>query len=40
MDLTISFVALDKQGRFGAATTNKSFQYAVTTPSFSEVLEK
>jgi isoaspartyl peptidase/L-asparaginase-like protein (Ntn-hydrolase superfamily) len=40
MDLTISFIALDKQGRFGAATTNKSFQYAVTTPSFSEVLEK
>lgn len=40
MNLTISFVALDKHGRFGAATTNKSFQYAVTTPSFSQVLEK
>jgi isoaspartyl peptidase/L-asparaginase-like protein (Ntn-hydrolase superfamily) len=40
MDLTISFIALDKQGRFGAATTNKNFQYAVTTPSFSKVLEK
>lgn len=40
MNLTISFIALDKHGRFGVATTNKTFQYAVTTPSFSRVLEK
>ena len=39
MNLTISFIALDKHGRFGAATTNKNFQYAVTTASFSRVLE-
>lgn len=36
-DLAINFIALDKQGRFGAAGTGQGFQYAVTTPDFSRV---
>ena len=36
-DLSINFVALDKQGRFGAAGTGK-FPYSVTYPGFSEVM--
>lgn len=36
--LSVSFVALDKHGRFGAATAGQGFQFAVTTPSFSQVL--
>lgn len=35
--LSINFIALDKQGRFGAAGTDASFQFAVTTPHHSEV---
>lgn len=38
MDLSINFVALDKQGRFGAAGSAQGFQYAMTTRSRSEVL--
>jgi isoaspartyl peptidase/L-asparaginase-like protein (Ntn-hydrolase superfamily) len=38
LDLSINFVALDKQGRFGAAGTNKEFQFAATTSSSSRVL--
>ena len=37
-DLSISFVALDKQGRFGAAGSAKGFPYSVTTASSSRVL--
>ncbi len=37
-ELHLNFVALDKQGRFGAAGTNEGFQYAVTYPGYSEVL--
>jgi isoaspartyl peptidase/L-asparaginase-like protein (Ntn-hydrolase superfamily) len=37
LDLSISFVALDKQGRYGAASTGQGFQYAVTTGSFSRL---
>ena len=37
-ELSICFVALDKQGRYGAAASNQSFPYAVTTPDSSEVL--
>jgi len=33
------FVALDRQGRFGAATTLPSFSYAVATEDFSRVVE-
>jgi N4-(beta-N-acetylglucosaminyl)-L-asparaginase len=36
-DLNINFVALDKQGRFGAAGTAKGFPFAVTTKSFSRI---
>jgi isoaspartyl peptidase/L-asparaginase-like protein (Ntn-hydrolase superfamily) len=36
-DLRVSFVALDKHGRFGAGTAGQGFPYSVTTPSFSEV---
>jgi N4-(beta-N-acetylglucosaminyl)-L-asparaginase len=36
-DLNINFVALDKQGRFGAAGTGKGFPFSVTTKSFSRV---
>jgi isoaspartyl peptidase/L-asparaginase-like protein (Ntn-hydrolase superfamily) len=36
-DLGINFVAVDKQGRYGAAGTGDGFEYAVATPRFSEV---
>lgn len=36
--LNISFVALDKQGRYGAATSQSDFPYAVTTKGSSRVL--
>jgi isoaspartyl peptidase/L-asparaginase-like protein (Ntn-hydrolase superfamily) len=36
-DLGIHFIALDKQGRFGAAGT-KDFPHSVTYPGFSQVL--
>lgn len=36
--LSINFVALDKYGRFGAAGTDKGFQFAVATPSGSHIL--
>ena len=38
LDLSINFVALDKQGRFGAAGTDKNFQFSATTTSSSRVL--
>jgi isoaspartyl peptidase/L-asparaginase-like protein (Ntn-hydrolase superfamily) len=38
VDLSINFVALDKQGRFGAAGTGRGFEYAVATASRSTVL--
>ncbi len=37
-DLSINFVALDKQGRFGAAGTGNGFPYSVTTTDRSVVL--
>ena len=37
MDLAINFIAIDKQGEFGAAGTQANFPYSVTTPTFSEV---
>ena len=36
-DLSINFIALDKQGRFGAAGTDAGFQYAVATTGSSEL---
>lgn len=36
-DLSINFIALDRQGRFGAAGTGQGFQYSVATRSFSRV---
>ncbi len=39
IDLNIFFIALDKNGRYGAAGTGKGFQYAVTTPKRSGILE-
>ena len=38
-DLSINFVAIDKQGRFGAAGTGQGFQFSITTPARSEVLQ-
>jgi isoaspartyl peptidase/L-asparaginase-like protein (Ntn-hydrolase superfamily) len=38
LDLSINFIALDKQGRFGAAGTDKDFQFAATTATSSRVL--
>jgi isoaspartyl peptidase/L-asparaginase-like protein (Ntn-hydrolase superfamily) len=38
LDLSINFVALDKQGRFGAAGTDAKFQYSVTSHDSSQVL--
>jgi isoaspartyl peptidase/L-asparaginase-like protein (Ntn-hydrolase superfamily) len=37
-DLSINFVAVDKFGRYGAAGTDKTFRFAVTTSSTSQVL--
>jgi len=39
MGISVSFVALDKQGRFGAAGSAAGFQYAVTTKQSSRVLK-
>jgi N4-(beta-N-acetylglucosaminyl)-L-asparaginase len=38
LNLSINFVALDKRGRFGAAGTDKGFQYSVATTGSSQVL--
>ena len=37
--LNVNFVALDKQGRFGAASTGRGFPFAVTTRTDSRVLK-
>ena len=37
-NLSINFVALDKHGRYGAAGTDKEFQFAVATRKSSQVL--
>jgi isoaspartyl peptidase/L-asparaginase-like protein (Ntn-hydrolase superfamily) len=37
-NLDINFLAVDKQGRFGAAGTGAGFDYAVAHPGFSQVL--
>ena len=37
IDLSINFIALDKQGRYGAAGVGTGFDYAVTHPGHSEV---
>jgi isoaspartyl peptidase/L-asparaginase-like protein (Ntn-hydrolase superfamily) len=37
-DLSINFVALDKQGRYGAAGTDAEFKFSVAVPIRSEVL--
>lgn len=39
IDLNIFFIALDKKGRYGAAGTGKGFQYSVTTPKQSRILD-
>lgn len=36
--LSVSFIALDKKGRFGAATAGQGFNYAVTTASGTRIL--
>ncbi|KAB2660261.1 MAG: N(4)-(beta-N-acetylglucosaminyl)-L-asparaginase [Verrucomicrobia bacterium] len=36
--ISVSFVALDKKGRYGAAGSAKGFTYSVTTPTSSRVL--
>lgn len=38
-ELKINFIALDKQGRYGAAGSGADFPYAVTYPGFSQVLK-
>lgn len=38
IELGIYFLALDKQGRYGAAGVGKGFDYAVAYPGYSEVL--
>ena len=37
-DLSVSFIALDKQGRYGAASSSQRFPYAVATSAGNEVL--
>lgn len=38
LDISVSFVALDKKGRYGAAGSANGFQYSVTHRASSEVL--
>lgn len=38
-DLAINFIAIDRKGRFGGAGTGTGFQYAVTSPASSRVLQ-
>jgi L-asparaginase/N4-(beta-N-acetylglucosaminyl)-L-asparaginase len=38
-ELDINFIALNKQGQFGAAGTSLGFKYAVTTPDSSELFD-
>ena len=38
MGISVSFVALDKQGRYGAAGSAAGFQFSVTTRSSSQIL--
>ena len=38
-DLSINFIALDRQGRFGAAGTASGFEYSVTCDAFSTVYQ-
>lgn len=37
--LSINFIALDRQGRFGAAGTGKGFEYSVACDTFSQVFQ-
>jgi N4-(beta-N-acetylglucosaminyl)-L-asparaginase len=37
-DIQISFIAVDKQGRYGGAGSGPGFEFAVTTKEFSKVL--
>ena len=37
-DLSINFIAIDREGRYGAAGTGTGFQYSVTFPGYSAVL--
>ncbi len=37
-ELSINFIALDKKGRYGAAGTNKGFEYAMTNDQESKVI--
>ncbi len=39
MDLNMFFIALDKKGRYGAAGTNKGFQFSVTNKDESGVID-
>ena len=39
LNLSINFVALDRQGRFGAAGTDKNFKFAVASSSGSTVMQ-
>lgn len=37
LDISINFIAVDKQGRYGAAGTGQGFEFAVATPASSRV---
>ena len=39
LNLSINFIALDRQGRYGAAGTDKGFQFAAATRAGSRVLQ-
>tara|TARA_S200000501_G_C20760156_1_gene715737 strand:- start:971 stop:1237 length:267 start_codon:yes stop_codon:yes gene_type:complete len=39
LDLNMFFIALDKKGRYGAAGTNKGFQFSVTDENGSNILD-
>jgi len=40
VDLSINFVALDKQGRYGAAGTGNGFGYSVATKSSAKIAQR
>lgn len=38
-ELSVNFIAIDKQGNYGGAGTNRGFKYSIATPDQSKVIE-
>jgi hypothetical protein len=37
--ISVSFIAIDRQGRFGSASAGQNFQYALTTRAGTQLVE-